>query len=104
MSCCTYVYSYVAYFCRFLYVNKSSFQKEQKTPMSDAGKNYRSLIDDDGECNSSPSVMQWTISSKAIENTVSTIRELIDIRDGYEECIGFSSQELDVFMLDLCTG
>ena len=48
--------------------------------------------------------MQWAISSKAIENTVSTIRELIDIRDGYKECIGFSSQELDVFMLDLCTG
>ena len=30
MSCCTYVYSYVAYFCRFLYVNKSSFQKKYK--------------------------------------------------------------------------
>ena len=28
LSCCTYVYSYVAYFCRFLYVNKSSFQKK----------------------------------------------------------------------------
>ena len=42
--------------------------------------------------------MKWTISSKAIENTVSTIR------DSYKECIGFSSQELNVFMLDLCTG
>ena len=62
------------------------------------------LIDDDGECSSSSSVMKWTISSKAIENTVSTIKELIDVRDGYKECIGFSSQELNVFMLDLCTG
>ena len=33
LSCCTYVYSYVAYFCRFLYVNKSSFQKKQKKNM-----------------------------------------------------------------------
>ena len=49
-------------------------------------------------------VMKWTISSKAIEITVSTIREFIDVRDGYKECIGFSSQELNVFMLDLCTG
>ena len=56
--------------------------------MSAAGKNYRSLIDDDGECSSSSSVMNWTISSKTIENTVSTIRELIDVRDGYKECIG----------------
>ena len=73
-------------------------------PMSAAGKNYRSLIDDDGECSNSSSVMKWTISSKAIENTDLTIRELIDVRDGYKECIGFSSQELNVFMLDLCTG
>ena len=71
-------------------------------PMSAAGKNYRSLIDDVGECSNSSSVMKWTISSKAIETTVSTIRELIDVRDGYKECIGFSSQELNVFMLDLC--
>ena len=72
-------------------------------PMSAAGKNYRSLIDDDGECSNSSSVMRWTISSKAIENTVSTRRELIDIRDGYKECIEFSLQELNVFLLDLCT-
>ena len=63
-----------------------------------------SLINDDGECSSSSSVMKWTISSKAIENTVSTIRELIEVRDGYKECIGFSTQELNVFMIDLCTG
>ena len=73
-------------------------------PMSATCKNYRSLIDDDGEYSNSSRVMKWTISSKAIENTVSTIREVIDVRDGFKECIGFSSQELNVFMLDLCTG
>ena len=49
-------------------------------PMSAAGKNYRYLIDDDGECSNSSSVMKWTISSKAIENTVSTIRETFELR------------------------
>ena len=39
-------------------------------PMSAEGKNYRSLIDDDGECSNTSSVIKWTISSKAIENTV----------------------------------
>ena len=68
--------------------------------MSAAGNNYRSLIDNAGECSNSSSVKKWTISSKAIEKTVLTIRELIDVR----ECIGFSLQELNVFMLDLCTG
>ena len=47
--------------------------------------------------------IQVKLLSKA-KNTVSTISELIDARDGYKECIGFSSQELDVFMQDLCTG
>ena len=67
--------------------------------MSAAGKNYKSLIGDDGECNNSRSFMKWTNSSKAIENTVLTIREIIDIRDGYKECVGFSLPELDVVML-----
>ena len=67
--------------------------------MSAAGKNYRSLIDDDGECNNSSSVMRWTNSSKHIENTVSTIRELlISEKKDYKECINFSSQELDVYV------
>ena len=72
--------------------------------MSAAGKIYCSLIDDDGKCSNSRSVMKWTISSKAIENTVSTIRELMDIGDGDKECIGLSSHELDLFMLNLCIG
>ena len=52
--------------------------------MSAAGKNYKSLIDDDGECNNSRSVMKWTNSRKVIENIVSTIRKLIYTRDGYK--------------------
>ena len=52
------------------------------SPMSVAGKNYRCLIEDDGECNNWCSVMRWTNSGKAFKNRVSTIRELIDIRDG----------------------
>ena len=46
-----------------------------------AGKNYGYLIDDDGKCNNSRPVMKWTISSTAIEHTVSTISELNDISD-----------------------
>ena len=42
-------------------------------PISTAGKNYKYLIDNGGECSNSSSVIKWTNSSKAIENTVSTI-------------------------------
>ena len=30
--------------------------------------------------------------------------ELIDVRDGYSECIGFTSDEIDEFILALYTG
>ena len=30
--------------------------------------------------------------------------ELSDVRDGYSECIGFTSDEIDEFILALCTG
>ena len=46
------------------------------------GKNYKSLIDDDDECNNR-SVMRWTNSSKAIDNKVTTIKELIDFSVNY---------------------
>ena len=41
---------------------------------------------------------------KEIENTVAILKELIDCRDRYEECIGFFFQEIDVIMLDSCSG
>ena len=72
--------------------------------LSSAGKNYRSVIDADCELNNRHSIIKWNNSSKKIESTVTVLKELIDVRDGYKECIGFSSQEIDVLMLDLCTG
>ena len=47
--------------------------------------------------------MRWTNSSKAIENRVTAVTQLIDIREGYNQSIGLASQELDVFMIDVGT-
>ena len=58
-------------------------------PLSSAGKNYKSLIDADGELNKSHSIIRWNNSRKEIENTVTILNELIDIRDGYKESIYF---------------
>ena len=72
-------------------------------PLSSAGKNYRSVIDADCELNNRHSIIKWNNSRKEIENTVTIVKELIDVRDGYKERISFSLQEIDLFMLDLCT-
>ena len=62
-----------------------------------------SVIDADGELNNCHSIIRWNNSCKESVKTVTILKELIDIRDDYKECIGFSLQEIDVFMLDLCT-
>ena len=60
------------------------------------GEKNRSVIDDDGECKNSRSVMRWTNSNKAIENRVTTVTQLIDIRESCNQSIGFASQELGI--------
>ena len=72
--------------------------------LSSVGKNYRSVIDVDDELNNNDSIVTWNNSRKEIENTVIISKELTVIRGSHKECIGFSSQEIDVFTLDLCTG
>ena len=75
-------------------------------PLSSAGKNYSSaiLVDADCELKNRYSINRWNNSRKVIENTVTILKELIDIKKGYKECVGFYSQEINVFMPDLCTG
>ena len=41
---------------------------------------------------------------ESIKESIRTLRELIDVRGGYSECIGFTSDEIDEFILALCTG
>ena len=50
-------------FIEFKFIVKLIFHFAISNLMSAAGKNYRSLIDDDGECTNSSSVIKWTISS-----------------------------------------
>ena len=49
-------------FIEFKFILKLISHFAIANPMSAAGKNYRSLIDDDAECSNSSSVMKWTIS------------------------------------------
>ena len=71
--------------------------------MSTAGNNYRSVLDANGDynttCNEMVTSRQDTCES--IKESIRTLRELIDVRDGYSECIGFTSDEIDEFILTL---
>ena len=49
-------------------------------------------------------VTSWQDTCESIKKSIRTLRELIDVRDGYSEGIGFTSDEIDEVMLALCTG
>ena len=75
-------------------------------PMSTADKNYRSVLDANGDYNTNQMVTSWQYTCESIKESITsrTLRELFDVRDGYSECIGFTSDEIDEFILALCTG
>ena len=58
--------------------------------MSTAGKNYRSVLDANGDYNTNQMVTSWQYTCKCIIESIRLLRELIDVWDGYSECIGFT--------------
>ena len=52
-------------------------------PMSTAGKNYRSVLDANGDYNNNQTVTSWQYTCESIKESIRTLRELIDVRDGY---------------------
>ena len=64
--------------------------------MSTAGKNYKSMLDANADCNTNQMVTSWQDTCESIKESISTLRELIDVRDGYSECIGFTSDEIEM--------
>ena len=49
-------------------------------------------------------VTNWQYTCESIKKSIRTLRELIHVRDGCSECIRFTSDEIDEFILALCTG
>ena len=72
--------------------------------MSTAGKNYRSVLDVNGQYNNNQLIhVYWNLTSNRLKILTSVLSELIDIRDGYKECDGLTCDDINAFILDLCT-
>ena len=71
--------------------------------MSTAGKNYRSVLDANGQYNNNQLIHDWNLTSNRLKNLTSVLSELIDIRDGYKECDELTCDAINAFILDLCT-
>ena len=47
--------------------------------------------------------MLFTLMLATISTILLSISELIDNRDGYKECDGLTCDDINAFILDLCT-
>ena len=45
---------------------------------------------------------EWSKKLIPLHNDVKTLQELIEIRDGYKECIGFTQKDINNFITNLC--
>ena len=66
-------------------------------PMATAGKNNRLVLDANGDYSTNQMVTtcSWQYTCESIKESIRTLRELIDVRGGYSECIEFTSDEID---------
>ena len=73
-------------------------------PMSTAGKNYRSVLDVNGQYNNNQLIHDWNLTSNRLKNLTSVLSDCERIYiDGYKECDGLTCDDINAFILDLCT-
>ena len=70
-------------------------------PMSYTGCNYINLLDCNSELNVNQSIVKWKRKQATLHNTIITVYELIDIRDGEQECIGFTHNEILTLIMNI---
>ena len=46
---------------------------------------------------------EWSKKLIPLHNDVKTLQELIEIRDGYKECFGFTQEDINNYITNLCT-
>ena len=73
-------------------------------PFSRTGTNYRDLLNCHGILNSNNVIQsEWFKKLIPLHNDVKTLQELIEIRDGYKECFGFTQEDINNYITNLCT-
>ncbi len=83
-----YIVKYVAFICK-------------SNPMSSAGNNYRMLLNAKNEL-TIEGLSVWNERCCKLNDSINVIKEMIDVRDEFKECQGFSKKEVEGFIEMLC--
>ncbi len=47
-------------------------------------------------------MIEWKMKYAELIDNVYVLKEMIDVRDGFKECIGFSMEEVETIIEDIC--
>ncbi len=79
---------YVAFICK-------------SNPMSCAGNNYRMLLNVKNDL-TIEGLSVWNERCCKLNDGINVIKEMVDVRDEFKECQGFSREEVEGFIEMLC--
>ncbi len=88
MSCENGVVKTIAFICN-------------SNPMSCAGNNYKLLLNDKNEFGVF-NMIEWKMKYTELIENVYVLKEMIDVRIGFKECVGFSMEEVEAIIEDIC--
>ncbi len=70
-------------------------------PMSCAGNNYRMMLNEKNQL-TIEGLLVWNERWCKLNDSINVIKEMIDVRDEFKECQGFSREEVERFIEMLC--
>ncbi len=73
----------------------------KSNPMSCAGNNYRMLLNATNEL-TIKGLSVWNERCCKKNDSINVIKEMVDVRDEFKECQGFSREEVEGFIEMLC--
>ena len=70
-------------------------------PTSCAGRNYRYLLDNNGVLKVTE-LYDWQNMLHDMTDSLNVLREMIDVRDGFKNCMYFNIEEVNYVIEDIC--
>ena len=71
-------------------------------PMSNTGSNYRGTLDSDGKLSIKSNMINMHLISANVCIKIDVLLELINIREGNKSCDGFTGEEINFMIYDIC--
>ncbi len=69
--------------------------------MSCVGNNYKLLLNDQNEFGVLD-MIEWKMKYTEVIDNVYVLKEMIDVRDSFKEFFGFSMEEVEAIIEDIC--